>query len=416
MPITMHPQAPSSLSRSDLRYLNLIGWLVVGALFVVMLQRAGRVDQERDFAYFYTFGYILNHYPVGSLYDYQLQSHLCAEFQPLHEGVYGPYPYPPFVAALSSPFARLSYLAAYALWLAITLTLYTAGILLLAFRFFPRDRLKQSLVLCFALLFWPFAARTFLNGQIAAIGFFAMALAVFYEDTSAAFSSGLALSVCLYKPTLLILILPVLLIVGRYRTLAGFATGAVGLVSLTTILLGPGVWPAYGRMLSQLGAFRPHLHLDDHVDLYSFSLLISQGALSVQIFLVCVGVAAMAYLVRAAWLQRIPAQAGPATLLWSATLTWTLLLNLYVPIQDSILILVSLIAAGPALLRLRRGAFLPICVALLVLSPFAAFVAAGTSLQLLTLLLGTLAFLQTRLLTGGAVPCQNFPEPQNWQT
>jgi hypothetical protein len=412
----MHPQAPSSLSRSDLRYLNLIGWLVVAALFAVMLQRAGRADQERDFAYFYAFGYLLNHHPVGSLYDYQLQSHLCAEFQPLHDGVYGPYPYPPFVAALSSPFARLPYLAAYGLWLAITLTLYTAGILLLAFRFFPRDRLKQSLMLCFALLFWPFAARTFLNGQIAAIGFFAMALAVFYEDTSAAFSSGLALSICLYKPTLLILILPILLIIRRYRTLAGFATGAAGLVSLTTILLGPGVWPAYCRMLSQLAVFRPHLHLDDHVDLYSFSLLISHGALSVQILFLCIAVAAMAYLVRAAWLQRVPTQSGPATLLWSATLSWTLLLNLYVPIQDSILIFVSLIAAGPALLRFHRGAFLLICVALLLVSPFTAFIATNTSLQFLSGLLGTLAFLQTRLLTGGALTCQNFPEPQIWQT
>ncbi|HWC98090.1 MAG TPA: glycosyltransferase family 87 protein [Candidatus Sulfopaludibacter sp.] len=415
MPILIRPQAAPGLGRSDLRYLNVIGWLIVTALYTIIFQRSLRPDQERDFVYFYSFGYIFNHHPVAHLYDYQLQTQVCAQLQPMHDGAYGPNPYPPFVAAVFSLIARLPYLAAYKLWMAVTLTLYLGGTGLLVSRFFPRDRLKQSLVLCYALLFWPFAARTFLNGQIAAVGLFAMALAVFYEDASASFSSGLALSICLYKPTFLILILPVLVIIRRFRTLAGFATGAAGLISLTTILLGPGVWLAYARMLSGLAAFRPHLHFDDHVDLYSFSVLIAHGAPVVQFLGVCVAAVAVAYLLRASWLQRIPAQSGSASLLWAATLSWTLLLNVYVPIQDSILVLVSLIASAPQLWRMRRRVFLLTCAALLLVAPFSGFVAAETGFQMLTLVLGTLAFLQTRLLTDGAVSCQAVSESQNWQ-
>jgi len=75
---------------------------------------------------------------------------------------------------------------------------------------FPTIRLRRSLTST-SPFFWPF--MHFLHQRaIAMIGFFALALAFREEVRKRPFVSGLALSICLYKPTLLLLFLPMLLI------------------------------------------------------------------------------------------------------------------------------------------------------------------------------------------------------------
>src|SRR5579863_192628 len=167
------------LTRGDLRDLNIIGWAVFLGLVLLVGQRAFQKNQERDFVYFYSIGLILNSYPPSDLYDYRLQKEIFTRVQPLgRKGAYGPSPYPPYVAMFFRPLARWEFMNACRIWTSITLALYLAGLSLLIFRFFPGDRLKQSSLFCFALCFWPFMGRTLLNGQIAAVGFFAMALAL----------------------------------------------------------------------------------------------------------------------------------------------------------------------------------------------------------------------------------------------
>src|SRR5205823_10006356 len=53
-----------------------------------------------------------------------------------------------------------------------------------------------------------------------------VALALVEEDRGRPFSSGLALSLCLYKPTLLVLLVPMLVVTGRLQHIVGFAAGA----------------------------------------------------------------------------------------------------------------------------------------------------------------------------------------------
>jgi hypothetical protein len=382
------------IGRSDLRYFNLIGWLFVAAVLLLVCQRALQKDQQRDFIYFYSLGYIANHYPADRIYDYDLQKQIYARFQPIDDFAYGPSPHPPFVAALFSPFALLPYLTAYILWMAVTLVFYLAGTGLLLFRFHPGDSLKQSLILCFALLFWPFTLRTLLNGHIAAIGFLAMALALYCEDRRSWFPSGLALSLCLYKPTLLFLTIPMLIVIGRWRTLAGFLVGSVSLAVAATVLLGPDVWPGYLRMVLNLGQFLPYLDFADHVDLYSFASLAANGAVAVRILVLVAAIAACLYLLRLWWHSRQAVGHQSAVALWAATVVWTLLLNVYVPIQDTNVVVIALIACAP-LLTHRCGAFISVCLLLLFIPPATKWFAGRTGIQAYTLLLAYLAVLLT---------------------
>jgi len=86
-----------------------------------------------------------------------------------------------------------------------------------------------------------------------------------------------------------------------------------------------------------------------YVDLTSFASMMPGGRswLGRAIFLGCACSAAL-FLVRMWW--KGAGVAKPAsTLVWATTLTWTLVLSVYVPIYDSILIVLSVIATMAAL-------------------------------------------------------------------
>jgi len=183
----------------------------------------------------------------------------------------------------------------------------------------------------------------------------------------------------------------------RIRTLAGFLIGVLVLVGLSTLLAGPGVWPGFFTTLEHLAHFRPFLQFPDHVDLYSFSVMAGRFGLFARVLLLCVAAAGGTYLVRAWWRARISAASGPATLIWSATITWTLLLNVYVPVQDSIFAVPSFIATARSLGRFRPATGLYLSLALLLVSPITVGVATNTGCQLLTGVLLALAILQTAL-------------------
>src|SRR6185437_12922520 len=166
----------------------------------------------------------------------QLQQKLSSEVHPLRDRLYGPSPYPPYVAILFRPLSRMSYLSAYVTWMWISLVLYVAGLGMISRRFIRGDPLHQSLIFCFSLGFYPFLVGTLINGQLCAVGFFAMALAIREDERRRLFQSGLALSLCAYKPTLLVLILPMLLVTKRFKTLLGFGVGVLGVVVSATAI------------------------------------------------------------------------------------------------------------------------------------------------------------------------------------
>ena len=309
-----------------------------------------------DFVYFYGIGHIANSYPLTKLYDYGLQLKTFNEISlyPFREGSYGPSPYPPFVALFFSLFARVSVVPAFFLWAGVSLALYLAGIASVAKGSFPGERLKVSLIFSLALSFCPFLLRTLATGQISTLAVFAVGLAVMLDRDSRPFSSGLALSIMAYKPTLLLLLIPMLLLTRRFKAFGGFIAGSALLAAAATAFGGIQIWPAYVRFLSVFGQFvgfkrQSTYNLSLYVDIKSFVQASSGGWSSAGLVLfISMSIAMAAWLAVLLW--KSAKGGGPAqSLAWAATLTWTLLLNVYVPIYDSVLFVIAAVLTLGAL-------------------------------------------------------------------
>ena len=377
--------------RADLRDLNYIGWAICAFVVAMGLHQSLGKEGDRDFFYFYTLGYLLNHYSPARLYDFTLQAKTVEGM--LHgplNGHLGGVAYPPHVAMFFQPFAMLPFWTAYRLWLAISVTLYVTGLCLLIKRFCGGDLFQRSLFLWFGLSFWPFIPWILHSGQLSTIGFLALALAVYWEDLGRHFLSGLALSVCTYKPTLLLLILPMLLITRRSRTLAGFGVGALAAFALAALAAGPQIWVDYigasARYAGEISRVSPVT-----LDLRAFAGAFPYFARALFVF---AGGLAGACLAGIWWKARKYPQRAPVTLIWATTITWTLLLNVYIPVYDSVLVLISLIASAAILVRYAPRLFSGLCLVLLVSSYFTTRLSTHTGWQFLTLVLAAIGILQ----------------------
>jgi hypothetical protein len=245
-----------------------------------------------------------------------------------------------------------------------------------------------------------------IGGQIPTIGFIGLALAFREEDRRRPFLSGLALALCLYKPTLLVLIVPMLLVSKRYKTLTGLLAGGVSLAMFATALEGVGIWPGYIRLLLSFGSAAAQTHgyrvLRYYMDLFAFSSLLPGGRswLGIGIVAAC-GCCALVALF-SAWRKNAGAQGPAGILLWATTVTWTLVLNLYSPVYDSIIEVISVIATAAVLKalpepRLRRQ-FTGIWVVGLIASWVTIQIAQGTGFQLFTVLFALFGALQLTAL------------------
>jgi hypothetical protein len=369
-----NPEAPARRSvfwprsilgpRPGVTGVNLICWALFIAFlllplcaFLFIQARHGKLSVTQlhsDFVYFYGDGKMAREYPAARIYDYDLQLRVFNAIYPAHGGVYGPSPYPPYVPLFFKPFAHLSFPSAYWVWLGVSLLLYLIGIGAAAAAVFPGERSKTALVLCFALAFFPFLFGNLLNGQLASIAACSVGLAVYQEKRGNLFSCGLALALLTYKPTLLLLLLPMLLLTRKFRTLLGFATGTCILVLTSMAFAGFQIWPAYLRMLRYFGRISglggaSRMTLWNHVDLKSFFAAIPGGRSGAgSIILFCIMAASALALVILWW--RAANRGRPAQwLAWAAALTWTLLVNVYIPIYDSVLVVVALLLTIGAL-------------------------------------------------------------------
>jgi hypothetical protein len=407
--------------RLTLKEANLICWGLFFALLAPAVYRAeqgqnriGRLIPDVDFVNFYAMGRILNEYPAAELYDADLQTRIRTQVHPLSLGSYGPIPYPPFIGLLFQPFARLPYATAYHLWLSISLALYIVALVMVSARFFPGDLLRLSLICCLALCYFPFVIETLVNGQLSTIGFFTLALAFLLQDSERFFLSGLALSLCAYKPTLVLLLVPMLFVTKRFKLLTGAFTGAVALLLFTTVVSGTQVWPGYLGLLFRFGRASigvqtgSILNLTKYVDLVAFSSLLPHGRSwpALAMLFGCALWAAFS-LVRAWWNTAGAGKAGNR-LAWSATLTWTLLLNIYVPVYDTILVVLSILITAGALkdaprepLRRFLSLLWPV---ILVASWVTVHCASAWHIQIITVLLAALGVVQLRILRTATAP------------
>jgi hypothetical protein len=311
-----------------------------------------------DFVEFYAAGRILNDHQEGRLYDLELQDKIYGEIVPGATSRTLPFVHAPLVAALFRPLARLPFSFALSLFLIITPLLFLGAVALLNARFGPSARDQQALVLVASLSFFPFVGYTWLGAQISVIGFLAIAVAVCEEDRGRLFVSGLALSLCLYKPSLLLLILPMLVFSGRYREAIGFVAGGCFLTAASVLVVGGGPTLAFAdtmrgmaiRSTSVPGLF----NLYRCVDLNAFFRLLPYGR-SVAGYAAFGAIAVVAgYALVTAWVKCRTCDRAERLLVWAATLTWTLVLNIYTPFYDTILVVAAAILAYAAV-RARDG-------------------------------------------------------------
>lgn len=362
-----------------------------------------------DFAGFYVAAQILDRGHETQLYDRELHDQLYHALLPnLDPRDSIPYVHPPFVAGVLQPLTHLPYEAAVAVWLIISASLYGAGcwFLIRSLRNLPRE--QTPLILLVALSFEPFLMECWLGGQLSAVGFFSDAMAWLLFSRNRPIAAGMALGLCFYKPTLLLLMLP-LLVVGRCgRILLGMTMTGVLLAGLSLAFVG---WDVSVGYLDVLLSFRKstaggglQIVAWKYVDLNNALRLLCggksplQSAVFVVLFLV-----PFAWLVRTWW--RWPAlEATQRQWLWAATLAWLPVLNLYVGIYDSIFVVQSVLIAADALLRERRSenpltdSGLAYCtLAIVATAWFSQSLARVSGAQLYTLALIALGILELRL-------------------
>ncbi|HEU5118530.1 MAG TPA: glycosyltransferase family 87 protein, partial [Isosphaeraceae bacterium] len=345
------------LERNKVRFvcLTMIGMSVVMLAAAVLGAKARQTafgpSLGADYAEFYIAGRILNAYPHDRLYDLLLQDRLYHRLMPqapLHESL--PFAYAPFLACVFRPLALLPYTASYLAWLIISAALYGSGLVLLGktVRRIPSSENSTGRLLAFS--FSPFLMECWIGGQVSTIGFFWIALALHCEFHGREVAAGAALAVCSYKPTLLLLVIPMLVLGRRWKFVGGLLASGTILAVTSLIAVGWRGCLGYVRLLvgytrgttGKLEGFR----LWKLVDLNSFwkQLLDHETNLPQVLFLasICVPLLILAH----KWWRSGRFDDDRRKLLWASTLTWTLLANLYVGIYDSILIVLAAFLAA----------------------------------------------------------------------
>jgi hypothetical protein len=304
-----------------------------------------------DYAGFYTAGAILNRNEPQRLYDFDLQNQLYHEFLPGAEKEERlPYVHPPLVAVAFRPLAALPYTWSFAVWLLLSAGLYVGGLVLTTYPLQSLSGADRVTALLLALSFEPFIIECWLGGQLSALGLFCIALAFFCQQTHRPVAAGLALGLCLYKPTLLILLFPMLVVTGNGRMLLGFGVSVVVLAGASLLAVGWEGCRAFvnvvlGFSQAAAGSEGTVLRTWKYVDLNSFFRLLLGGHSALNGVLVLATAAPfLGILVVTWWRFR---RGGPHDLAWALTLTWTLVINVYVGVYDSILVVPAcLLAAG----------------------------------------------------------------------
>jgi hypothetical protein len=374
-----------------------------------------------DYIGFYSAAALLNTAPPQQLYDRQLQDRIYHDILPGDSG-HLPYFHPPFVALAFRPLARLPYAWSFAAWLVLGAGFYAAGLVLALGSLAPADRPLAALL---ALSFEPFLMECWMGGQLSAFGFFCFALAAYCLERGRPLAAGAALGLCLYKPPLLLLFVPLLLVARWWRALAGLVLMGVVLAGLSVTAIGWQACLEYARLLmgfarvtgSTEAAVIPTYK---YVDLNSFLRLLSGGPSPVVWVLLPLMLAVPLGYLAAAWWRINRGGAVYRRQVWAATLTWTLLANLYVGVYDSVLVVLAALGTAGVLSRPGKG-FEPsrapgfvLLLLLVYMGPvLSQYLALSVGLQLYSLILLAFACYQLALARALVAPAAGgeLPEP-----
>jgi len=316
-----------------------------------------RSEERRpeEFMAFYTVGQMLNESSYR-LYDAAEFLQQYDRLFPREAGGAPLYAHAPFEALMFRPFAYLPFKTALVAWQVTSIVLISSGFVLVwrSGVALPRSSLPLALVL--ALSFQPISVALIFNGQVSALVFFWLALAVWLDRRGREYGAGAALALCLAKPTLLILLLPMLAVGRRWKAIAGFLAGAALLAGISWLLIGGQGNVEYVLTLLRFG--RVTTASDEvfsppslYVDLNSFTRMLTGWPGTVSLVVVAAIGVLLAPLLVGVW-RRVPQARSTAwALTWASTITWTTLLNIYVPRYDTAIIVVGALLMVDALLE-----------------------------------------------------------------
>jgi hypothetical protein len=297
-----------------------------------------------DFIEFYTAGKILNNYAPARIYDLPLAVELQHRTLPsVPDTMMLVFGHAPFVASLFRPFALLPYAWAYVAWLVFSAGVYGLALALL-FRTLGLDAKDSRTGFLMALSWAPFLFETWIGGQLSVVVFFIWVLFFWCLENDWGFPAGVALALCLFKPTLVALPALMLVLGRRWRVVRGLVSGgiAMGLLSVATVgWEGCRAWlsalDVLGRSASGKG---DAWHWAKYLDILAFfHLILGSRAALVAVASGLVAVIAVSWLGLAWWRSDSRLMDRP---LWAATLCFTLVISPYAPIYDSILLVIAI--------------------------------------------------------------------------
>jgi hypothetical protein len=357
-------------SRLQPEYLRLlaVGIILVGiVLGILCFSTADQGTSQvgipwgADFAGFYVAGQILDGYSPERLYDRALHNELYHRLLPkLPKEDAIPYVHPPFVAGSLRLLTKLPYDVAVLIWMVITLVLYSSGVLLMLSTCPELNTNHRWLVLLLALSFEPFLFECLLGGQLSAVGFFSFALCYYYLKQSKPLYAGLALGLCFYKPTLLLLMLPMLLIGRQWTMLAGMTVTGVVYLSLSLLMVGWDCTFSYANVLLNFrqqssGAEEFAIRLWKYVDINHFWQMLLGNRVGKMAPWGIISLAVMIPVVGLFWWRN---RGLPSDRLWAGSLFLVPVVNLYFGIYDTVIVVQAAIIMTAMTIRMNHGKLL----------------------------------------------------------
>lgn len=362
-----------------------------------------------DFAEFYIAGKILNQYGADALYDLDLQTRLFRGLDPRNHDAALWYVCAPYLAQIFRPFALLPYRAAYIAWMIFAILTYGIGIGALSpyLASLPKPYRRAALLL--GLTFVPVALWSLVGGQIGVIAFAIVAWCVRFDLSGKHLAAGATLALCCYKPTLLLLFGPFLLLRMNLRFLLGFAAGVSALLAVSLLASTKAVFDwfrlisTYGRFASQGDTPWPDAW-PLLIDLNHFVRRIYPSDARLSVFLAAAAFVGAVLLLARYWRRFDAATVEERQLTWAVTITSSLLANLYVTAYDSASIVAGALLTASVLWRHRTEVrwtrrFYAIVAIVYATALIPAPVIAFLRVHLYTLAIAALAVFQYRLLS-----------------
>ena len=268
-------------------------WAVPGTLFLLICQLgfcwrslAHSLGGDVDFRVFYSSGHMAANGLGDSLYDYDVQRKTQGELAN-QSGETLPFLYPAFAALLFLPFSFLPYKVAFLLFASANLCLLgITGMWMQSYL----PLLQKSPPWLPGYLFLSFfpVSIAIMQGQLSCIMLFFYTLSFVQYKNDHDLSSGLFLAATLIKFQLTLPVVFLLLCWRRWRTVAGFALGAMTLTATSVIISGPHEAMQYihsllnitreGMQNAQAARLRYGMFPGDMPNFRGFFFLIMQGS------------------------------------------------------------------------------------------------------------------------------------------